>query len=88
MAPQNQENSRLQNLLNSYQRDKFFIEQQHQMRTRDIQNRLLILSRQPHNTGEQTRNLILELGYLNEEMRKEIDKINTKIENTRREMLM
>jgi hypothetical protein len=79
MSPQNQEHSRIQNLINGYKRDLIFMEQHYQQKIRNIQDQLLMLSRQPTNTGEQSRNLIIELGYLNEEKRRELDKINAKI---------
>jgi hypothetical protein len=86
MAPQNQEISRLQNLINTYQRDKLFLELHYERKRQNITNQMLALSRQPQPTGEETRKLILELGYLNEEKRREIDKLNAKIEEAKNQI--
>jgi|688.fasta_scaffold2368946_1 hypothetical protein len=83
MAPQ--EICRLKNLLNSYQTEKILMEQQFERRKEPLYQALQAAARNEEPT-QVTRNLINQLGNIVDEERREIERINQKIEETKRDL--
>jgi hypothetical protein len=81
MSPQNQNISRIQNLINTYQTEKVLMEQNFERRRAIIRQQFLNVT-----TGDEGRHLMTELGYLNEEYRRELQRINKKIDDARNEL--
>jgi hypothetical protein len=79
MAPQ--ESWRLQNCLNSLKREKALLEVEFERRKENIRAQLLLAT-----TGERARQLLNDLGLVNDEKLREIAKINAKIHDVINEL--
>jgi hypothetical protein len=83
MAPQ--EIIRLQNSLNSLKREKELLEVEYERRKQNIRNQLLQASF-GERAGEKTRQLLNDLGLVNDERLRELAKINQKIQSAKNDL--
>jgi hypothetical protein len=79
MAPQ--EIWRLQSSLNSLEREKVHLEVEYERRKQNIRAQLLMAT-----PGERTRQLLNDLGLVNDERLRELAKINAKIQQAKNDL--